>query len=67
MDYQTITLSVSEGLAKLTLNRPEQANAMNPLMAKELSAAATHLAEISDLRCVCSCNPQASFFVQGVI
>ena len=36
MDYQTITLSVSEGLAKLTLNRPEQANAMNPLMAKEL-------------------------------
>ena len=66
MDYQTITLSVTEGLAKLTLNRPEQANAMNPLMAKELSAAATHLAEISDLR-VCSCNPQASFFVQGEI
>ena len=52
MDYQTITLSVNEGLAALTLNRPEQANAMNPLMAKELSAAATYLAEVNDLRCV---------------
>ena len=52
MDYQTITLSVNDGLATLTLNRPEQANAMNPLMAKELSAAATYLAEVNDLRCV---------------
>jgi 2-(1,2-epoxy-1,2-dihydrophenyl)acetyl-CoA isomerase len=50
--FETITLQLEQGLATLTLNRPDQANAMNPLMAKELSDAATRLAEQSDLRCV---------------
>ena len=50
--FETIELQVNEGLATLTLNRPEQANAMNPLMAKELSDVATQLSEQRDLRCV---------------
>lgn len=36
MDYQTITLEITEGLAVLTLNRPELRNALNAQMRAEV-------------------------------
>ena len=40
MDYQTLSYAVDEGVATITLNRPESLNAMSPAMAKELNDAA---------------------------
>ena len=42
-DYTTIQLSLSDGIAKLALNRPEAANAINGQMAAELFDAANTL------------------------
>lgn len=39
MTYETILLEKSEGMAVLTLNRPEVMNAWNPLMAREAAEA----------------------------
>ncbi len=39
MTYETITLEIKNGVAILTLNRPEVMNAWNPQMAKEASDA----------------------------
>lgn len=36
MSYQTILLDVSDGIATLTLNRPEQLNAFNVAMMREM-------------------------------
>ena len=43
MGYETIEVTVDAGVAHLTLNRPDQANAMNARMAAELRDAATTL------------------------
>jgi 2-(1,2-epoxy-1,2-dihydrophenyl)acetyl-CoA isomerase len=40
MNFETLLLEVSDGVATVTLNRPEGANAMNPRMAVELAEAA---------------------------
>ena len=40
MSFETITLDVSDGLALLTLNRPQQMNAFNAQMAQDLFDAA---------------------------
>ncbi|WP_411836605.1 enoyl-CoA hydratase-related protein [Paracoccus sp. ME4] len=45
MTYETILLSVAEGVATLTLNRPEALNALNGRMRAEITAALTHLPE----------------------
>lgn len=53
IDYETITLEVDEdGIANLTLNRPEKHNAMNAKMISELSDAAQKCARESDIRAV---------------
>lgn len=39
MDYQTITLDITEGLAVLTLNRPEKMNALSSQMRAEITHA----------------------------
>ena len=41
MNYETILLEVAEGVATITLNRPDKKNAMNPRMHEEM----THLLE----------------------
>ena len=52
MTYETILLEVEDGLAHLTLNRPEAANALNQVMAAELRRAAVHLAHDPTVRAV---------------
>lgn len=39
-DYQTLTFDVADGVARITLNRPDAANSLNVAMARELLAAA---------------------------
>ncbi len=41
MDYQTITLATTDGLAVLTLNRPDVMNALNTRMRAEITHAVT--------------------------
>ncbi len=43
MGFETILLAVDGGIARLTLNRPDQANAIDAVMARELRDAATML------------------------
>ncbi len=45
MTYDTITLAVADGVATITLNRPERLNAMAPAMADEISAALDQLGD----------------------
>lgn len=40
MDYQTITMELVDGVAEITMSRPESANALNALMSDELFDAA---------------------------
>jgi len=44
MDFQTITLDIADGVATLTLSRPERRNALNTRMRAEI-AAAIHVAQ----------------------
>lgn len=44
MSYQTILVSVDDGIAIVTLNRPEKKNAMNPALHLEMHDALTRLA-----------------------
>ena len=41
MTYETLLFEVSDGLAKITLNRPGAANSLNGAMAHDLMLAAT--------------------------
>jgi 2-(1,2-epoxy-1,2-dihydrophenyl)acetyl-CoA isomerase len=52
VSFETITLEVEDGLARLTLNRPEAANALNPTMAAELRRAVVGLAHDPRVRAV---------------
>ena len=40
MNFETLVVEVSGPIARLTLNRPERLNAMNPTMLRELAEAA---------------------------
>ncbi len=44
MDYQTVGVSVEDGITTVTLNRPEKKNAMNPTLHIEMHDALTRLA-----------------------
>jgi len=50
MAYSTIILEKAEGIATLTLNRPEKLNALNETMAAELLDAFTQVEQDSDVR-----------------
>ena len=50
MDYSTITFDVHDNIATITLNRPDNANALNIDMSKELMQAAIQCSEDSSIR-----------------
>jgi 2-(1,2-epoxy-1,2-dihydrophenyl)acetyl-CoA isomerase len=52
MAYETLIFDVADKIATITLNRPDAANAMNPLMARELSDAAIRCDDAADIRAV---------------
>jgi len=52
MDYKTLRLEVREGIAHLTLNRPDAANALNLEMSQELYDAALRCDEDANVRAV---------------
>src|SRR5262249_35304255 len=52
VSYETLLLDVHEGIATITLNRPEVRNALNPTVIRELDAALTHLDDDVESRVV---------------
>jgi enoyl-CoA hydratase/carnithine racemase len=52
MDYKTIILAVRDGVAHLTLNRPDAANAINLELSQELYDAALRCDEDPAVRAV---------------
>src|SRR4051794_16212198 len=52
MDYETVLLDVSDGVATLTLNRPEQMNAFTLKMMREMIDAFDRIDADDDVRAV---------------
>ena len=52
MSYTTLLHSVADGVATVTLNRPERLNAMNAALLKELRQAVRQAADDTAIRCV---------------
>ena len=52
MSYETLLVDVRDGVATLTLNRPEARNALNQTVIRELGAALAHLEGDAETRVV---------------
>jgi len=52
MSFDTLTYEVTEGVAVITLDRPDDANALNPQLAKDLYDAAVMAENAADVRAV---------------
>ena len=52
MTFETVTVSDADGIAIVTLNRPEKLNAMSNALKRELRQVAEALDERDDLSCV---------------
>ena len=65
MDYQTLSYAVDEGVATITLNRPESLNAMSPAMAKELNDAALRVDGDTAVRAVVLTGIDKAFCAGG--
>ncbi|MBV8958620.1 MAG: enoyl-CoA hydratase/isomerase family protein [Actinobacteria bacterium] len=59
--FQTLRLDVADGVARLELNRPDAANAINLEVATELRAAAAQLADNASVRAVLLTGAGARF------
>ena len=51
-DYQTLSLAISQGIGRITLNRPDQANGIDMAMGRELMMAAIECDENPSVRTV---------------
>ena len=65
MDYQTLSYAVDEGVATITLNRPDSLNAMSPAMAKELNDAALRVDGDTAVRAVVLTGTGKAFCAGG--
>ncbi len=54
--YQTIIVEKVDGVAKLTLNRPDRLNSFNVQMHEELQSALDELATDNESRCFLRCG-----------
>ena len=50
LKFETLLCDVTDQVATITFNRPDAANAMSPLLAKELCEAALHLDDSKEIR-----------------
>lgn len=65
MTYATLLLDVSDGLARVTINRPDKLNALNGTVISELGDAATSLARDPAVRAVILTGAGPKAFVAG--
>ena len=65
MTYQTLLFDIQNNIATITLNRPEAANAMDPLMARELSDIAIICDESPEVRAVVIASTGKMFCAGG--
>jgi len=63
--YSEIRLDVADGLATLTLDRPEERNAMTPAMGEEVRDACRELAAMPELRAVIVTGAGSAFAAGG--
>ena len=52
MDYETMVVETTNGVTKITLNRPNNANAVNLKMGQELMNVSIHCANSPETRAV---------------
>lgn len=67
MDFQTIRLAVAEGVGTLTLNRPQQRNAIDLAMREEMRAAVDRLRRDESIRSVILTGEGGNFCAGGDI
>jgi len=65
MSYQTLTLTRSDGVAVLTLNRPTAANTINETLAREFMQAAIECDDAADIRAVVLTGAPPMFCLGG--
>ena len=65
MTYQTLTLTRSDGVAVLTLNRPAAANTINDVLAREFMRAAIECDDADDIRAVVLTGAPPMFCLGG--
>ena len=54
-DYETLLVTINDGVARVSLNRPQVRNAINEKMQKELRDVWTKFRYDDDVRCVTRC------------
>lgn len=67
MSYETILFEVSDGVARITLNRPDAANGLTPVMCNELYDAATVCDQDKSIRAVVMTGAGKMFCAGGDI
>lgn len=65
MPYSTLLLDITDGLARLTVNRPDKLNALNGTVIGELGDAATELEQDPAVRAVILTGAGSKAFVAG--
>nr|WP_287377172.1 enoyl-CoA hydratase-related protein [Candidatus Microthrix sp.] len=65
-DYQTLLLDISDGVATLTLNRPDRYNAFDATMLEELPPAWARLRDDGDVRAVVLTGAGDAAFCTGI-
>lgn len=66
-EWETLNVSVDEGIARVAFNRPEKLNAMNRTMRLELTACFEAIGQDADIRCVVVTGEGDAFSAGGDI
>ena len=65
MDYNNIILEINNKISYITINRPNQLNALNSETIKELNHAITFSEETQNIRCILLTGKGTKSFVAG--